>query len=884
MKTAAFLLAVAIALICSVALSWNVALSGELVIAEGQRCAYQIVLPDGTPQAVIDESLAQAAEVLREMFAANGFEVPVIKESQADKQRPGIYLGRTAAASTAGVTIDDLPVWAYIWKVSGRDLIIAGRDWVAPGQKRHGRPACSLGTIKGLADFMREYCGTRFLAPGGLVGIEFLPTKRIAVPADLYRRREPMVSYNSGDRPLTDINSIGLNLLNNVNTEYFGHTHELAVPVEKYAQTHPEYFALVDGRRIREHKHPWLEGVMVKEPFLCYSNTQVQELIYQDMLRSLDAGYPEYLSLQPDGFRPCTCENCQRLFDTDDWGEKLWQLNKQWAERLLKDRPGKYLVVSAYTVTEKPPAHIKHFPPNMRVKCRSTEEAFKQWNGVSSAGLMTYLHAWGGYHLCGYLPVRTPLFSEKVVRLYQQYNVKGVGLDSPPAIMWALEGPTVYVYARMFDDPKNNNALQLTSEYIAAAYGPAAPAMTRFFDELHHTLEAYSEVFGVDNGTFQHYRRADGRVVRYLTWQTKLRLIGFLYPPETLEKLESHLAQAERTTGLSEKHKLRLALARREFNYLKSTARVVHLYNAYQVRRDKVSLEQLLDEMEARQAMILQWYDTSRQARPGVYLQKPISPNWRMYIGGEGYYNTHLLANGGSYLSQPVPPFTWNMAEMRRAALLAPKTIIARKVAAPLSLEPAQWQRAIAEKLGPRTLGGPAPRWTTEVKVAYDDHALYVRFDAALPEDWQKPATVDRDDRRLLESESVGVVLAPDSDTARFYRFVGGVADTARYDARNGFIEDPLDPRFNQDDTSWNPQWTYHCATAADGKSYSALMVIPFASLGVEPPTGGAQWKVNFGRVAQGRPSAPQEESLWTANPETASIGDRDAFGVLRFE
>ena len=35
-----------------------------------------------------------------------------------------------------------------------------------------------------------------------------------------------------------------------------------------------------------------------------------------------------------------------------------------------------------------------------------------------------------------------------------------------------------------------------------------------------------------------------------------------------------------------------------------------------------------------------------------------------MYIGGQGYFNTHLLANGGTYLAQPVPPFTWNVQEL----------------------------------------------------------------------------------------------------------------------------------------------------------------------------------------------------------------------------
>lgn len=637
----------------------------ELVLARDKACDCQIVLPKTLPAPMIDSAISQAADVLREMFKSNGWAAPVVREDKADHSRPGIYLGDTAAARAAGVEAGTLPVWAYEWKRDGRKVIIAGRDWIAPGGQKGGRTACSLGSLKGLADFMRERCGTRFLAPGGLVGVEFLPVSRIVVGDGFDRRRQGMVHSNAGERTITDLASIGLNLLNGVTTEYFGHTHERAVPVDKYAHEHPEYFALVGGKRIREFDHPWKAGEKLKEPHLCYSNADVQELIYRDMLRSLDAGYPEYLSLQADGFQPCQCDPCRKLFDTADWGEKLWLLNLGWARRLLQDRPGKFLVVTSYTVTDKPPSSFREFPPNLRICLRGTPDAFNHWaDHKVPGGFVAYLHGWGPYHLCGYLPVRTPLYSQKVVRLFAERNVKGVGLDSPPAMMWMLEGPAVYTYGRMFDDVERNTARELTAEYVAAAYGPAGRAMTAFFDELHHTLEAYAEVFGVDNGTFQTYKRGDGRTVRYLTWKDKLRLIALLYPPRTLEVLEGHLSRAEKTPALGDKHRLRLAMARREFDYLNSTARVVHVYHAWQVRRDAASWKQLLDELKARHAMIMTWYDTSRPHRPGTFLQKPIAPNWPMYIGGQGYFNTHLLANGGTYLAQPVPPFTWNVQEL----------------------------------------------------------------------------------------------------------------------------------------------------------------------------------------------------------------------------
>lgn len=864
----------------------GVASAANLMLAANGKSDYQIVLPDKTLDPAIDRALAEGADTMREMFQANGCTVLVVKEAGADRKKPGIYLGDTAAAREAGVEASGLPVWTYVWLTAGKNVIIAGRDWAAAGEKRRGERSCSLGTVKGMADFMRQFGGTRFLAPGGLVGIEFLPTPRIAVPDDLRLRRTPMVNYNSGGRPVKDIASIALNFLDNVTTEYFAHTHELAVPAEKYADKHPEYFALVNGQRIRERAHPWQPGVMVKEPDLCYSNNVVQELIYRDMLRSLDAGYPEYLSLQADGFQSCQCEECKKMFGTSDWGEKLWLLNKQWAERLGKDRPGKFLVVTAYTVTGKPPAAFHEFPPNMRINLGGYAQAFEAWNGCTiPGGFTSYLHAWGGYHLCGYLPTRTPLYAEKVVKMYDRYNVKGVGLDSAPAIMWGLEGPTVYVYSRMLDDVKNRSALRLVDEYIQAAYGPAAPPMTRFFDELHHILEAYAEVFGVDNGTFQHYTRTDGRSVRYLTWQTKLRLIGFLYPPETLTLLESQLAQAEKTSGLGDKVKLRLALVRREFDYLRSTARVVHMYNAYQTRPDKNTLDGLLDEMEARKKTIMAWYDTrKRPYRPGVYCQEPIAANWHMFIGGAGYYNDHLLKNGGSYLSQPVPPFTWNIAEMRKAPLLAPRKITAKKMGGPLLLGSAAWGGIPAEQLGPLSLGSPAPQWASEVKVAYDSAALYVRFSGSLPPGWSKPPAMRRDDREIVACESFSVLLAPDNNQSRFFRFAGGVADTARYDARQGFIEDSIDPRFDQDDATWNPEWRYEWAVAADAKGWNALLTIPFKSASAAPPAAGTEWKANFGRVHQVRRSMPREVSLWSSNPGTTSIDDRKSFGTLHFQ
>jgi hypothetical protein len=327
---------------------------------------------------------------------------------------------------------------------------------------------------------------------------------------------------------------------------------------------------------------------------------------------------------------------------------------------------------------------------------------------------------------------------------------------------------------------------------------------------------------------------------------------------------------------------MRLALARREFDYLKSTARVVHMYNAYRTVTTPATLDQLLDEMEARESMIVSWYDTSRK-KP---TQNPISPDWPMYVGGAGHYIGHLTRNGGSYLSKPVPPFTWSIRKMRQAPLLTPRVLTAKRIRAAWVPAAQEWASVPGMELGPVSLGGAAPTQASTVKAGYDGRALYLRFEGELPSGWEKPTGTQTDTEQVATRECFDAVLAPDNNPARYFRFAGGPAPSARYDARHGFIEDSIDPRFDEDDPAWDSAWDYACVVSDDGGSWTALMTIPFRSLGVATPQSGIEWKVNFGRVHERKPGNKRgrEEALWSANPGTKGIGDRDAFGTLRFE
>ena len=63
--------------------------------------------------------------------------------------------------------VSTLEGWSYVHKVVGKNVIIAGRDESSTAKETKGSrpPRDRVGTLKGVADFMRQYAGTRFLYP-----------------------------------------------------------------------------------------------------------------------------------------------------------------------------------------------------------------------------------------------------------------------------------------------------------------------------------------------------------------------------------------------------------------------------------------------------------------------------------------------------------------------------------------------------------------------------------------------------------------------------------------------------------------------------------------------------------------------------------------------
>jgi len=475
----------------------------EIVLLENGKSDYQVVIPDSARTPNLQTLLRETGELVQRAFAAAGATIAVVKESEKDPAKPGIFLGDTAYAGEQGVQIQSLEGWSYVMRVAGKNLILAGRDTPSPaqlaGRKNHlGHPivGARLPTFKAVADFLREFAGTRFLYPRGEVGIEYSATPRIALPTTLKRTVRPQLQFNSdfnvAGKEVSSVSSgldawmVALNYFPTMDPSPTVHSYPRAIPAEKYCKSHPEYFALTGGKRVSEKDIPFRQ----MEQY-CISNPEVQELIYKDLLHWLDMGYDSVCLSQQDGFVACQCEECKILYETgEDWSEKLWIFHKRLAERLLKDRPTKKVFALSYGLTWAPPKTFNKFPSNMvMLLCRMSPELLEQWEKCDvPGGYAGYVYLWGTYNHTGYSPSTTPLQTAKLAKQYHKLGLQGIILDGFGR-MFGMEGPSYYVFGRMFDDPDHLEVGGLLDEYYNAAFREAEPPMRKFFDTLFHAIQ-----------------------------------------------------------------------------------------------------------------------------------------------------------------------------------------------------------------------------------------------------------------------------------------------------------------------------------------------------------------------------------------------------------
>lgn len=866
-----------------------------LVLAENGKSKYEIVLPDKFPDDVVAQCLRQTARLVQTAFhEANGAELSIATESERDKGKPAIFLGDTGFARNHGADVDQLHGWNYVVKTVGDNLIIAGKDEPPPplGDLKINA-FYRLGTLKAAIDFLRTYAGTYFLFPTRqntipshrddtvadwvfteTAAIEYKKAPVIQIPANLDIHKKFFINYHKRTAKYCLLYDLACNTIPPVNDAALHHTYGLAVGKE-YWDSHPEYFALLGNERMKPSSHD-------SKVQHCLANPEFQDALTRWHGAILDKGFNSVHILQSDGFRPCQCPYCKAWLDTDDWGEKLWASHCGVAERLKEKHPGKDVVIHAYGPVHEPPKLLKSFPENVSVYTMGTSPTgFDKFAKLDiPGGFYTGIHNWIANKGSRYTPMRTPQFVEKQVKRFHKHNVKGVSWDGF-CYLYGLEGPTLYVYGRMFDDPENLKAKDILREYCDAAFAEAGPAMLRFYDRLYHGIELYAQFLGTECPGWS-YTDIYGRGHKHI--ESPYQLLGFLYTPKLLSDLESNLTAAEKKAK-GDKVKARLALVRREFDYVKALATVVYLYQAYQLRPDKVSRDRLLDAIDDRNALIEGWYDYIAQRDKGKgkgkgrYDRATPMPGWATTLfPPHGFL--HMRLNFNSY-GNPFKDtcFNWDTAAMRNAPLPGTKHIDVPLIDDAVTIDSPLWKTAKAQQLSPPPGQKGEPRETT-AKVLCGPKNLFILMESELPPG-QRTFPALGEDADLTQAESMDVYLAPVPGQETYYWFAAGPNPESRFDAVNRVLANPLDPAYGADDATWDGEWTRETRVEPERKRWRTMLTIPFATLGVERPKPDESWRINLGATHPIKNGV--DKAFWSMSGEIKKTADKSSLGDLVF-
>ena len=838
----------------------------DLILGFRGKSKYQIVVPGPMPNEAAAASVRRAAELLQAAFSANGIKLEIKTEPEADAARPGFYLGATKFAAANGVDAKRLGGWSYVHKAVGRHIIIAGND--APdtlvGKRATTQKDATIpyeGTLFGMAEFAYRYAGARFLSPGNN-GTTFVPTSIIHIPSNLNANGSPFFIEhdfrNSPDLFYTANHCLGFQRI----WSRWGHQHPSAVPISKYGKDHPEYFILAGG--VRQPALTMKEG----EGQLCFSNPDVRELIYKHILERCDEGFDIVELGQADGFRSCQCSKCAELYGvTPDsvptngtadniWGEKIWIMHRDMALRLLKDRPGKLIMMSAYSVAAPPPRTFNEFPPNTIIEMmHSSEESFEAWKAIKvPGGFSAYLYNWGALHLKGLTVVQIAAQN----RLLITNNVHVVQVNGrPKSGQWGLEGPNIYIYLRLGIDPFTKSADELFNEYLQAAIRESEAQMRRFFIsfqkrvELLDILKEYSTKIDRD----------------------PIFKLGALYTPDLINAMEEDLAQAE-TNAQSPEVQMRLDIVRYEFDFLKHTVLVINAYRNHQAMNHAASLNQLLDAVDARNKFVAAVVNGD-----GKY------PKWKNPAFPQR--KEQDLKYTETYMDRA--PFNWDTAKMRaNPAQLSrqTKSLEIAKVSEPLTLDSPRWKSAEEHTLGPVEDAATALQAQTTFRVLCDDSHLYVRVSGEQPAAKMKFVARGRDAELWLQ-ESIIVNVSPSGDRSRYFYFAYEPEPTSFNDAEHGFITDVLHPRYGWNDESWNAKWTFETKLLPDKNRWESMAVIPFETLRTTAPKKGDMWYLNVGRVHftdSAEKKDQRENSVWTGKLNPSRIPGDASFGKATFK
>ncbi len=268
----------------------------------------------------------------------------------------------------------------------------------------------------------------------------------------------------------------------------FVHTFDDLIPPDKYFESHPEYFAFANGRRLSDGQ-------------LCLSNPELIQELLKNLGERIDAA-PEkiYWSVsQNDCYNYCECENCQKLYDKY---ENISGAYVQMANEIATTFPEKQISTLAYQFTRSAPKNLMP-RENVNIMFCSIEcnRSMPLADDPRSAGFVNEMQDWDQItdniiawdYIVQFNNYLTPFPNFHVLQPnIQLFHNNGVNMmfQQGSGHSWSdLSDLKQYLVAKLLWDPYLN-ADSVVNHFISNYYGDAAPYIRQYYDLTHQNLIA----------------------------------------------------------------------------------------------------------------------------------------------------------------------------------------------------------------------------------------------------------------------------------------------------------------------------------------------------------------------------------------------------------
>ena len=554
----------AIAVLSSLVGSLMGATAAEVVdLVRGGKIVATIVVP---ANALAVESYA-AKELQYHVQAATGVNLPIVAEADDLPAGGRVYLGHCQATAAAEVDPSALPGNGYIVKTVNDNLFIAGKD-------SRGDPLdldTHEGTLFGVYDLLESQLQVRWLWPGKLG--EVIPQRETlsldppdAVVQPLLWFKQWRGGRSEGEKVWLKRQRFG----RSVQPKY---GHSFGDYWARFNQTHPEYFSMLpDGTRRLD---PDAEGD-TQYVHMCVSEPGLVAQIIADW-KARGAG--DYLNVcENDGWAGCACERClswdepdpdnsvpfdkrseaaRNVFEGHDGPRGLWALKlgslsdryaKFWraiAEQAVAINPHVKVVSYVYDNYRKPPVAPITLGPNVLCGLVPQESIF----GYSHDDSAAFRHDWSGWEKTGCslflrpnYTLQAPNFPTFFARTLGEdlkfalaHGLQGTDFDSLTS-KYATQGPSLYMLATILNHPQAS--VDGVIDEFCAAFGPAQPAVKKYFDLCEQIYPQYSAAEQASRIKAKRKYHAGQYGPYYL-------LAGEIFTPAVMTKLAALLDEAK---------------------------------------------------------------------------------------------------------------------------------------------------------------------------------------------------------------------------------------------------------------------------------------------------------------------------------------------------